>query len=127
MTITHQEEQTEEVVPFRVITGGKEPPKKGDNWLGKLSLWTYFVAMNETLSPIDAFLYQIVDKQTNCSWLRLIQHDKESVNWVPNEGFSDRFTLLDIIEKGEDVRGGGTNPDRRLEVVENIEQDDTVA
>ena len=45
--------EKDNVVTFEVITGGKEPPSTGDNWLSKKSIGSCFLAKKRAINPTD--------------------------------------------------------------------------
>lgn len=128
------------VTPLRVLQGGKQPPKKGDNWVGKLNQWAWFIARNSSLSKVDLFLFQAREKYANTRVLILHLPKEEAViRYVSIVDFSNDYELMDILDNGEDdrsneaERNGGerSEPNRsdidgRLETNESSEPINTV-
>lgn len=111
---------------FELILGGKQPPKKGNNWLSKLNQWSYFVARNSKISKVDLFLFQVNAKYIHSTALIFFLPKEEPIiRYVSTVDFSDDYELMDILDNGDD--GNRTDLVRRLETDADIEQDNTMA
>lgn len=122
-----EEEPITKVVKLDLLLGGKQPPKQGDNWLNRLSMWTFFIAYNKSFSNVDAFMCQILDKRNNSTYIRFILPKEEIHKWVVTVNFSNDYYLLDILEEGDDyIECDRSNSDRGLETNEDIKQVNTV-
>lgn len=116
--------EDENVVILSLLQGGKLPPRKGNNWLSKLTLHTVFNVRIPN-SKVDLIRCQVFEKYGNSTTLVFfIPREEPIVKDVSTIDFSNEYELMDIITYGDpDNR---TDLDRRLEVNENIEQDNTV-
>lgn len=114
------------VVQLSLLQGGKLPPKKGDNWLNKLTLGTVF-NVRIPGSKVDLIRCKVFEKYDNSTTLVFfIPREEPIVKDVSTVDFSNDYELMDIIYYG-DPPDNRTDLDRRLEVITNIEQDDTMA
>ena len=126
MTIQEVETFKEDnVMHLELVQGGKQPPKKGNNWLSKLNQWSYFVARNLKISKIDLFLFQVNAKYAHSTALIFFLPKEEPIiRYVSTTDFSDDYELMDILDNGDD--GNRTDLVRRLESDADIEQDNTL-
>ena len=110
-----------------IITGGRQPPKKGSNWLKDMNPWSVFLTRNDKISKINLLQFQVREKYNNSTALFVFLPKEEPLlQYVSNVDFSNEYELMDIIDKGDDGTVDWPNPDRGLEVITNIKQDDTI-
>lgn len=107
---------------LRLMIGGKQPPKKGGNWLEKLKQYTVFDANNPKLSIVDCFRCTVWEKYANTTVLqmRINLTEEPQVRLVSTEGFSNEYFLMGIV----DEPGEGTDYDRRMEGSQILAQSD---
>lgn len=118
--------EKDNVVKFELLTGGKQPPKQGGNWLNKLNMWAHFVARNANISKVDLFHFQINAKYTNSTALVFfIPKEEPTLRFVSTVDFSDDYELMDVLDYGDP--GNRADLIRGLETDANIEQDNTMA
>lgn len=125
MSFVEDKKEDENIISLRLMTGGKQPPKQGKNWLSELKSWTIFLAKNPKLSKTDLFAFQVREKYSNSTCL-IVMFPKEEpqVRYFSTWDFSEDYILMDIIDEPEpDNR---TDLDRRLEVDVNTEEVDSV-
>lgn len=124
--MTIQEVETfDNVMKFELLQGGKQPPKRGDNWLSRLNPWAYFVARNPKISKVDLFLFQVNAKYVHSTALFFyLPKEEPIIRYVSTVDFSEDYELMDILDNGDD--GNRTDLVRRLETDADIEQDDTL-
>lgn len=123
------ESMEEKIVPLRTITGGKQPPKRGKNWLRDLNPWTVFLARllkSPNGESCECFLFQLRVKYGNsCELLcHLPKEPNPQLRWFSMEHFSNDYELTEILEDGN---SSGTNPDGGLEINANVEQDNPIS
>lgn len=123
--MTYLEKQDNEPVNLRLVIGGKQPPRKGNNWLQELKQWTMFLAKNPKLASCDLFRFQVREKYGNSTCLVVFfPTEQPQFRFFSTVDFSNEYILMDIIDEPEpDNR---TDLDRRLEVDANIAEDNTM-
>lgn len=128
MTIQETEiEEENNIIQLKLLLGGKQPPKKGDNWLSKINQWAFFTAKNDKMSKVEGFLYQVVGKYDNTTALTLfIPKEEPHTRYFSTIDFSEEYTLMDIIDNGDDGNYDRSNSSGGLEVNADIEQNHTV-
>lgn len=96
-------EETANVVPFKLITGGKEPPTDTGFWLLDLEVGTVFLARSKPTGQnmtrsIDLTEYGIFNKATDGAvMLFVVQPGQTTPVWVDGKAFSnglEKFTVL---------------------------------
>jgi|SRR5882672_5593082 len=131
MTITQEEVPLEDetnVVQLRSITGGKQPPKRGHNWLRELRPWTVFLARNAKQSESELFLFQLRAKYGNaCELFCFIPKEQQPhIRYFSMENFSNEYEWTETLEEGIDDAGNRPDTSGGLEVVKDTEQDNTI-
>lgn len=124
MTFINTTDESDTIPHLRLVIGGKQPPVKGGNWLSKLKQYTVFHANCPKITKVDCFHCQVWEKYANTTVLmmRINLTEQPIPKLVSNEGFSDDYILMEII----DDPGNRTDLERRLEANANIEPDHKV-
>ena len=124
--IQEEEISEENVIELKLLLGGKQPPKQGNNWLNERKQWCVFLAKNPKLSNVDLFLFRVREKYGNSTCLEVyFAAEPMQIRYFSNVDFSNEYILMDILEEENDS-SNRTDLNRRLEVDVNIKENNTV-
>lgn len=100
-----KEEDKSNVVPLRLLTGGKEPPgSSSKDWLTPLTENTSFLVQrinNKTGLEFELLEYRIVFKAERSIALSLTYNHEIADIWVDPKLFCKLHTLVEVLEVGE--------------------------
>ena len=98
---TQEEKDESNVVPFRVITGGKGPP--GNDWLSELPDGSIFLTRPSSPQFDKPWgeEYHISNRSASGNWICLYQNlNQEAYIWVETKRFSRMMELAELLRYG---------------------------
>lgn len=101
MTMQEKEEDTVEtnVVPLKLITGGKPPT---DNWLSGLPVRSSFLTRPKESKGLVIKLYHVVAQRNRGTLLLDNDGPQEVYFWVPTQDFSNQMECFEVLHVGKE-------------------------